>query len=70
MYLLGVLVLSLFSAFVATSFLRYRFKGDRTYQFIGLFLIMFAATILLNLLLILPGSDPAVTPQGEIEFTL
>lgn len=48
-FLLGVAVLAVVGAFVASLFLRYRFKGDRSLQIVGLFVILFVASVILTL---------------------
>ena len=49
LYALGVLIMVGLAAIVVLSFVRYRFKGDLTFIFIGVFIIAFIITITLTL---------------------
>ena len=51
-----VLVLILLSLVVVFNFLRYRFRGDKTPLFIGLFVILFVADIIFTLSILVTES--------------
>lgn len=46
-----VILLILFSLLVVFNFVRYRFQGDKTLLFIGLFYVAFVITIITTILL-------------------
>ena len=48
-YFIAVAVVVLLFVFSALNFVRYRFKGDRTYIYIIIFSLLFAASVFLTL---------------------
>lgn len=59
-YALFILILVGVAAIVSLNFLRYRFKGDLTYLFLGIFVLLFVLTIILTFLFV----DPAALNIG------
>lgn len=63
-----VLLLALFGLLVAYNFIRYRFKGDRTYQFIGLFGLMFILVVIFSVVQVRFSETPAEESSNNLEF--
>lgn len=53
-YLIGLLLLGVLAFVVILNFLRYRFRGDRTVAFIGIFLVLCAISMIATLSLLRP----------------
>ena len=60
----GLFLLTLFAVLVVHSFLRYRFVGDVTHQFIIIFAILFAVFAIGTLFLLRSGTDSSSTTPG------
>ncbi len=58
-----IVLLIFFSLVVVFNFVRYRFEGDKTLLFIGLFYVAFVVTIISTMLLTrTPGAVPTDSP--------
>jgi ABC-type glycerol-3-phosphate transport system permease component len=59
LYTAGAIILLALSLLVIFSFLRYRFKGDKTLHFIALFALLFIGTIIATLSLVVSVNPTA-----------
>jgi ABC-type glycerol-3-phosphate transport system permease component len=62
-YVGGVFLLALLSLLVVFNFIRYRFKGDKTFLFIALFAVAFVATTAVTILLTRTQASPVPLPE-------